>query len=211
LAKAIATAPPAELSRNEISDQLGRVLASTAFHNCQILQAFLRFITTRALGSEDGSISEHSIAIGVFARDINFDSATDTIVRTQAYRLRQKLKEYYAGQGAEDPIFIEIPKGHYRPIFRLRTSPVIRPSPEPIHPPPPTAQLSKVSRSVFVLAAAVTGVTILAAGIWIGRSTVVTAQPETGFNIGGRRLIVSGIPFSAKKSIPSLPIRMIFI
>lgn len=184
MANAIATAPQAELSRNEISDQLGRVLASTAFHNCQILQAFLRYITSRALESDNVSISEQSIAIGVFARDTSFDSATDTIVRTQAYRLRQKLREYYAGQGAEDLILIEVPKGHYRPIFSLRASPVSCPSPETVHARAPAVEPSKISRSVFVLAAAVTGLSILAVGIWIGKSSAVTAQLESGFNVG---------------------------
>lgn len=42
------------------------------------------------------------------------------MVRVQAGRLRAKLAEYYATEGAEDPIRIELPKGTYSLSFHQR-------------------------------------------------------------------------------------------
>jgi hypothetical protein len=51
-------------------------------------------------------------------RRADFDPKIDPIVRVQMHRLRQKLKEYYCGEGACDALILEIPKGRYEPIFR---------------------------------------------------------------------------------------------
>ncbi len=51
------------------------------------------------------------------------DPKLDSIVRTEAARLRARLLEYYARDGSGDPIFIEVPKGGYKPIFRNSESP----------------------------------------------------------------------------------------
>ena len=52
-----------------------------------------------------------------FGRPQDFDPKTDTIVRVQIHRLRQKLTEDYDSDGSRDPILVEIPKGHYLPTF----------------------------------------------------------------------------------------------
>jgi len=42
----------------------------------------------------------------------------DSIVRTEAGRLRARLGEYYKGEGNGDALVIELPKGGYVPVFR---------------------------------------------------------------------------------------------
>ena len=69
---------------------------------------------------QTGKITEHAIATEVFGRPADFDASSDTIVRTQAFRLREKLKKYYQTEGAADPITIDIPKGHYVPSATWR-------------------------------------------------------------------------------------------
>ena len=44
--------------------------------------------------------------------------AQDSIVRTEAGRLRARLGEYYLGEGRSDALVIELPKGGYAPVFR---------------------------------------------------------------------------------------------
>ena len=44
------------------------------------------------------------------------------MVRVQAGRLRVKLSEFYAGDGAEDPIIVELPKGTYVLAFHHRAA-----------------------------------------------------------------------------------------
>lgn len=93
------------------------VLRSVTFRNAPVLKSFLSFIVNSAEEGRADEISEYNIAIRVFGRPADFDPASDTIVRTQAYRLRLKLKEYYEGEGRNSDITIEIPKGHYVPVF----------------------------------------------------------------------------------------------
>lgn len=50
-------------------------------------------------------LSEYAIGVDVLGRKPDFDPKTDATVRVQVSRLRQRLKEYYAGEGqsAERP------------------------------------------------------------------------------------------------------------
>jgi hypothetical protein len=58
-------------------------------------------------------LKEYQIATEVFGRQPDFDPQLDSMVRVQAGRLRTKLAEYYASEGAADPIWVEMPKGTY--------------------------------------------------------------------------------------------------
>lgn len=107
-------------SAEEVEAQLGRILNSRTFGHSTVLQSFLRFVTEQKVNGRAIDVSEYTIATKALGRGASFDSAADTIVRTQAYRLRQKLTEYYGSEGRSDAILIEIPKGHYIPSFRLR-------------------------------------------------------------------------------------------
>jgi hypothetical protein len=72
------------------------------------------------LKGEADHLKETTIGVAVFGRSPDYDPKVDTIVRSQAWRLRSKLKKYYASEGANDPIIIDIPTGHYVPVFHLR-------------------------------------------------------------------------------------------
>jgi adenylate cyclase len=66
--------------------------------------------------------------VEVFGRDESFDPHIDSIVRVDAGRLRRKLKLYYSDEGQNDPIHIEVPKGSYVPVWRVRPPPESPPS-----------------------------------------------------------------------------------
>jgi len=66
------------------------------------------------------SPKEYQIATEVFGRPKDFDPHLDSTVRVQAGRLRAKLAEYYASEGAEDQILIDIPRGTYALAFHDR-------------------------------------------------------------------------------------------
>lgn len=115
-----ASCPDPDISADsEKLKQLHRILASSAFRGSPLLQSFLRFIVEKSIDGNPEDLSEYAIAIGVLGRKPNFDPSSDTSVRTQAYRLRTKLKEYYETDGKQDPLLIEIPKGHYLPCFSI--------------------------------------------------------------------------------------------
>ena len=65
-------------------------------------------------------LKEYQIATEVLGRPVGFDPQSDSTVRVQAGRLRVKLAEYYANEGVDDAIIVEIPKGSYALTFHLR-------------------------------------------------------------------------------------------
>jgi hypothetical protein len=107
--------PPSE----ECQRQVQRILQSVTFRNAATLQQLLQFLTARALDRGHVPLKEYIIGIEAFGRSQDFDPKTDTIVRVQIHRLRQKLREYYDSGGRHDPILVDIPKGHYLPRFEL--------------------------------------------------------------------------------------------
>ena len=113
--------PLCDAGSEEKRQQLSRILNSTGFRNARVLQKFLEFVVAKSVEGNLDDLNEYSIATEILGRPQDFDPASDTSVRTQAYRLRTKLKEYYATEGKSDPLVIEIPKGHYVPLFSLRS------------------------------------------------------------------------------------------
>jgi hypothetical protein len=82
------------------------------------LSRFLQFVVDQHLEGKDGEIKESVIALEVFGRGPYHDPKQDSIVRTEAARLRARLAEYYGDEGKNDALVIEMPKGGYAPIFR---------------------------------------------------------------------------------------------
>ncbi len=112
-----AMAPTVDAAR----EQLERVLASAGFSRNERLSRFLRFIVERHLEGRDSEIKESVIAIEVFGRKPDHDPKQDSIVRTEAARLRARLAEYYSDAGRNDDVAIELPKGGYVPVLRTVT------------------------------------------------------------------------------------------
>lgn len=80
----------------------------------------LLFLGEHALSSGPLTLTEQTIGIAVFNRPPEYDTSTDTIARVQVSVLRKKLREYFAYEGAAEPVIIDIPSGTYVPEFRRR-------------------------------------------------------------------------------------------
>src|SRR6266436_2911086 len=81
------------------------------------LRDFLLHVTACAIRETPEEATEQQIGIQVFQRSPGFNSSEDSIVRSQARLLRLKLSAYFNAEGASEPLIIEIPKGHYLPVF----------------------------------------------------------------------------------------------
>jgi hypothetical protein len=81
------------------------------------LRDFLLHVTACAIRETPEDATEQQIGIRVFQRSPGFNSSEDSIVRSQARLLRLKLSAYFNAEGASEPLIIEIPKGHYLPVF----------------------------------------------------------------------------------------------
>src|SRR5689334_2619510 len=110
-----APAPPAE-----IRAQLDRILNSRTLAASDQLKRLLQSVVERTLAVQPERLKEYTLGLEVFHRPPDYDPKVDPIVRVQARRLRSKLDEYYAQEGAHDPYVIEIPRGAYVPVFRAQ-------------------------------------------------------------------------------------------
>jgi tetratricopeptide (TPR) repeat protein len=108
---------PAE---DEIRRQLQLILTSSPFRRSERLQSFLSFIVEETLAGRGAQIKEYSIALSVFRRGESYDPKSDALVRVEARRLRERLREYYAGEGAAAAVVIDLPRGSYRAAFSRR-------------------------------------------------------------------------------------------
>jgi hypothetical protein len=107
--------------RTQILGQVERLVGSHALHGSESLCKLLKYLARHALDHPGVSVKEYQIATEVFGRQDNFDPQVDSAVRVQAGRLRAKLAEYYASEGAEDSIIVELPKGMYVLSFHPRS------------------------------------------------------------------------------------------
>ena len=139
--------------------QLERVLASPGFLRNERMSRFLRFLTDRHLEGSDNHLKESVIAVEVFGRKPDHDPSQDSIVRTEASRLRARLAEYYVGEGKDDGIVIELPKGGYIPVFRLRD-----PASQP------TLPRKKLRQPVWLVTAAVAIALAITAIVWVQKT-----------------------------------------
>lgn len=110
----------AGVSSAAIWNAVERLCRSRTISGCTRLTQLLAFVVASTLRGESAYLKETTIGVYVFGRDPDYDPKVDTIVRSQAWRLRAKLRKYYASEGANDPVIIDIPIGHYVPVFRLR-------------------------------------------------------------------------------------------
>src|SRR4029077_2738331 len=99
--------------REQYLAQVDRLLNSHVLHGSESLCKLLRYLAKHALDHPGAPLKEYQIATEVFGRQTDFDPQVDSMVRVQAGRLRSKLAEYYAPEGAEDPTWVELPKGTY--------------------------------------------------------------------------------------------------
>lgn len=104
-------------SRDAVEDALARVLAAADFANAPRKRRMLQYLVGETLAGEGDRLKGTRIALDLYDRDAGFDPANDSVVRTEARRLRQALERYYLTDGAADPLHITLPKGSYKPAF----------------------------------------------------------------------------------------------
>lgn len=88
------------------------VIAAGALGRSDVLRRLFDFLLQRSL--QGAPPKETEVAHAVFAGA----GGQDASVRVYIHRLRQKLSEHYAAEGATDALQLEIPKGEYRLVLR---------------------------------------------------------------------------------------------
>lgn len=174
-----------QVDPDAIRCQLARILAHPRFGQSLGLARFLRFTVEQTIEGRGDGLKETVLGVEVFGRGPDFDSRLDPIVRVQAAKLRARLKEYYAEDGAKDPLIIDLPKGGYSPVFRWRAD---RPetSAERVasSSPSPTPNRAQTSRRLWIWT-------------WIGIAFA--------FAFG---LVIGGWLLTSRQEVPPHPIRI---
>jgi eukaryotic-like serine/threonine-protein kinase len=108
-----------------VRNTLRRILESASFVHSPRLQRFLAFLVEETLAGRGGRLKEYVIGLEVFARPATYDPRFDSLVRVEARRLRAALAGYYANDGRDEGIVIELQKGRYVPAFRFASAPTL--------------------------------------------------------------------------------------
>jgi hypothetical protein len=120
----IANAPPEEgLDQSTIDERralIGRVASSAQFRRSARLRDFLLYVGNQSLKAGCPEIHEQEIGAKVFGRSPTYDRSQDNIVRVNATELRKRIEQYFASEGAQETLVLEIPRGAYKPIFHRR-------------------------------------------------------------------------------------------
>jgi hypothetical protein len=109
-----------EIAQEAIRGELSRILESSIFIQSDRLGRFLRYTVEMTLEGDGETLKEYLIGTEVYDRKPPYHPSVDSIVRSEARRLRSKLKKYYESEGRNDSIFIYYRTGSYVPAFRRR-------------------------------------------------------------------------------------------
>jgi len=115
-------------SKLAIQQQLTRMLRSKIFIQSDKLSKFLRFVVEHVIEGNATCLKEYVIGAEVYDRRPPYHPSQDSIVRTEARRLRTKLKEYYEGEGQDDPVSVYLRPGSYVPVFQNKKDLVSSPA-----------------------------------------------------------------------------------
>lgn len=81
-----------------VDTELARLAASAPFRRAHRHLRFLRHLLALSRAGDQAGLREMALGVAVFHRRADqFDPRSDSIVRVEARRLRQKLADYYAG------------------------------------------------------------------------------------------------------------------
>jgi hypothetical protein len=110
------------ISLFEKREELRRVLESKFLANSPKKTRFLEFVSEQAFLGNGEKLNEYLIGVEVYDRGVDFDPQKDPIVRVQAHEIRRLLSKYYEQSGRGGLIRLDLPSGHYIPVFRRSTS-----------------------------------------------------------------------------------------
>ncbi len=171
---------PAEAAEQR-DELVRRVASSNALEKSPRLQAFFLYVCRCALENKPDEVTEQQIGINVYGRQPDYNPNEDNIVRSQARLLRLKLEHHFAHEGKHEPVVINIPKGHYLPVFETRAQePVISPALSL-----PAEGKARRWRQILVGAAVLFGLIV----VWLGfrwfqsRSSIVPSSVVTADSV----------------------------
>lgn len=164
----------------EKREELQRLLESRYFSNSPKKTRFLEFVSEQTFLGNGEKLNEYLIGVEVYDRGVEFNPQKDPIVRVQAHEIRRLLKKYYDEEGKGSSIRMDLPSGHYVPIFSRNAESELLEEPVPVTSSP---VLPASSRLPWTVAGILTVLCILLAVPLVSnlinrRSQLPAAQPK---------------------------------
>lgn len=100
-----------------IRAELAVILAHESFSTSRRCRDFLQFIVEHALAGDYEGLTERFLGVELFGRPVDYETATDSIVRVRANDVRRRLSQYYASERLASPVRIDLLAGGYVPEF----------------------------------------------------------------------------------------------
>jgi hypothetical protein len=159
--------PPGSATLTETLDQL---LTSKTFSRSGQLKRLLIYLREATDNPDPTVWSETAIGANAFGRK-DFNPKLDTIVRVEMRRLRQKLDEYYAMEGADFPLRLRFERSTYRPYVEPHIPPAVELA-------PPPAPAVRFWTGVAVGAGSVALLTLVAGLLWWSLAASASRAPR---------------------------------
>jgi hypothetical protein len=166
------------MSSADQREEVQRILQSAQFRRAPKLQRFLELVCDYHFQGRSADINEFTIATQAFGKGLKFEPSEDSLVRVQAREIRRRLREYYQGEGKASRLVLDIPTGHYAPVFTSLDAT------------PPPARRAPSLRSVWM---------ILAGTVLACLALLVAADHE-------RRLLIQTASAAGRSTALSAPI-----
>lgn len=172
-----------------LDTQVERVRESRVLDRSQSLTRLFDYLAAAA--REDRSLRETDVAQDVFGR--LGDLSGDASVRVCIHRLRRKLHDYYAGEGASQPHRLTVPLGEYRLVVENTPEPA-EASADPELPRRRSRWLLAAGAAALLIAGNVAAWALIAREDAPARETVALARTPLWSSITGKRpvLVVIG-------------------
>jgi hypothetical protein len=122
-------------TRQQEQAELDTVFASGTFAKSQNLARLLKYLCRKYFEGQASELKEFNIGVEALGRLADFDPTSNSIVRVELFRLREKLKRYYETEGLHDPVVIVLKPGNYTPQFVTRSEFEAQLAPQPTEAP----------------------------------------------------------------------------
>jgi hypothetical protein len=190
--------PATDAERQQIRDQLKKLLASPHFLNSKRYPNLIRFVVEQTLEGQEDMLKERLLGIEVFHREADYDTNQDPVVRLSAAEVRKRIALYYQQPEHQNELVIGLNPGSYIPYFRPAPSTPVQPEPLIPDTAPETNPKETAPRSPFwfyVAALLIVGV----AGSYVGWYFFLRASAAEQFwspilSAPGRVTLCVGVP-----------------
>jgi len=177
---------PISISQFEKREELRRVLDSRQFSGAPKRARFLEFVCEQTFLGNGEKLNEYLIGVEVYGRGSEFNPQKDPIVRVQAHEIRRCLRKYYEESPAESSLRIDLPAGHYVPVFSRNMAGEPEPAKVdlPLPEPPPASPVHRTITTVLAIACVILASSLIVVALRKNRPTATVAPAATGIADG---------------------------